>query len=141
MAPSWGKKRKAMKTTNILKTLILSIAILTATSCRKDEKEKPQPKTYLVECRGTISGTGVTGKMSFFNPEKQTTETEIVIGTSISRFFIASEGSTISATLQSNVTSGFANANLEIYIDNKKTYSGSHTGLSGAYVYVSGIVK
>ena len=131
-----------MKTTNILKTLILSITILTATSCKKEEvKPTPQPKTYMVEYRGYIYGTSVSGQMLFWNPETKKTETETVFGGSILKTFVFTEGSYATATLNANVTSGYATANLEVYVNNKKLYSASQTKPSLAYVYIHGAVN
>lgn len=139
MDASWSKKRKAMKTKNILKTLILSIAILTATSCKKDEKENPQPQTvpqptFIVEYKAEVSGNSAFSKITYKNKYGNYATDIILAGETFSYYeiFTGHQRVLIDSDAEGNLQS-LITTKVEIWIDGKKRASDSKTGTGFAY--------
>lgn len=133
-----------MKTTKILKTIVLSAIILTIFSCKKEKQPEPQQpsiKNYVVQYKAQISGPGVTGSISYYDPDKKQVIQEIIIGTNITRAFVFKEGSYATITGSAASTSGNSTITVEIYVENTKRYSNTNTSLINSYASADGIIN
>lgn len=130
-----------MKTTKIFKTMaVAAMFLLTITSCKKEEPQPaPQPKAVLLEYSGTISGNGVTGVATYWDPYLSKLETVNIIGKTISKTFTVMEGEYvtfyITATGGSTTT---VSAKAEIYSNSTKKYTDLDVNTGSANASVSG---
>jgi len=130
-----------MKTKNTLKSVILSIIILTAVACKKEET-KPQPKLCIIEYMGTISGANVKGAMSYYDPSVKKLVTDSIVGNHISRTITMYQGQYTTVYVSAEGPAGvMVSAKAEIYVDNAKQYSDVDVNTMFANASADGVIN